>query len=236
MNLVVFTTVIGGHTDPLRTVQHRNPDVRYLCFTDRLILDSNRGWELVLVRVPEGVDPAFFSRRLKILAHETLIDYDPDVSLWVDAAFELYCDPVDVAQRWLWRADMIAMKHPDRQTIVQEGETLVRLGIVPKATIEQQLLRARVEGFEYSAQRAITSTGFCMRRHSRRVLDFNKAWWKLFAAAGHHRDQMSVDWALWKVGLDMRYLDGHYRDNPYARWYRTPPARFNPDSKPLVTS
>jgi hypothetical protein len=29
---------------------------------------------------------------------------------------------------------------------------------------------------------------------------------------------MSIDYARWRTGLTVRYLPGHYRDNPYATW------------------
>lgn len=230
MNLVVFTTVLGN-TDPLRPIRRPNPSVRYLCFADRPMRAA--GWEVIRI----APDPPLHiqSRRLKILAHETLALWRPTVSLWMDAAFELHADPAAVAAEWLgdYRVDMVALRHPHRNRLIDEGEQIIALGLADPGLIARQIADARAAGFPVDDQPAITSTGFCLRRHTDAVRRFNDRWWELFVAAGHGRDQMSVDWALWDCPVWLRYLNGHYRDNPYARWHPARVAR-SPGASPLV--
>lgn len=215
MNLVVFTTILGPDTDRLRSIRRPNPDVHYICFTDQRV--EAVGWDIIQV-LPEA-KPNIHSRRLKILAHQTLAPWQPDVSLWMDAAFELHCDPVPVMHKWLEGVEMVALRHPHRDNIKEEGAQIIKLGLADATLIERQIADARDAGFPVDAQAAITSTGFCFRRHTERVARFNECWWRLFTKAGHGRDQMSVDWALWECSVPLRYLEGHYRDNPYARWH-----------------
>lgn len=216
MHLVVYTTILGD-TDPLRPIRTPNPAVRYLCFADRPV--QALGWDVIQI-APDPPLP-IQSRRLKLLAHETLALWRPDISLWLDAAFELHADPAAIAAEWLSdeTVDMVALKHPHRNRIADEGTQIVKLGYADSVLVAQQLLDAADAGFPLDRQSAITSTGFCLRRHNARVQAFNTRWWDLFVQGGHGRDQMSVDWALWDSPITLRYLEGHYKDNPYATWH-----------------
>jgi alkaline ceramidase TOD1/glycosyltransferase MUCI70-like protein len=213
MKLTVFTAVIGTQTDPLRPVQHPVPGVQYLCFTDQPLTVA--GW--TIRQVPAALDPVVAARELKIRADATLKAEDPDVSLWMDAAYELKVDPRTVATQ-VWRADVAAFAHPDRTTIEQEGWALVRLGLVARPLIEAQMALCRATGF--LPRHSLTSTGFLLRRHCARVQTFNAAWWGLFSEGGHTRDQMTMDWAAALMNVDVHHLPGHYRDNAYARWHK----------------
>lgn len=210
MKVTVFTTVLGD-TDPLRPPTVVNPAVRYVVLADRPL--AVRPYVCVPIEVgPEG--PCLASRRLKILADHQALEA-PDVVLWHDAAFQLRADPLTVIARHLLRADLLAFRHPHRARIEQEADVLARMGVLPAATLEAQVATYRSEG--WTDQRAITSTGYSIRRCTPAVRAFNKLWWSEVERWGW-RDQMSVDYALWRTGLVVAHLPGHYRDNPYAKW------------------
>jgi hypothetical protein len=220
MKLTVFTAVIGPDTDPLYPV-YPEGSVQYLCFTDQHV--TAPGWEIRQLPMQSVLNAVAKARELKIRAHETLAAEDPDVSLWVDAAYELRVDPRGVADQWLWRTDAAAFPHPDRSTMEAEGTALVRLG-----KVERHLITAQVDRYHATRlrqQNRLTSTGYLLRRHCGRVRDFNAIWWDLFRQGGHTRDQMTVDWAAAASGTDIRHLAGHYRDNAYARWHKHTPEK-----------
>lgn len=216
MNLVVFTAMFGK-TDLLRphTVWSGAASA-FRCYTDNPRLKVE-GWEMVVM--PSEADPVRQARRTKILAHIT--EPDAEASLWIDAAFQL--DEIPVER--LKAEYKCALRHPDRATVFEEGIELVRLGLCSQAAILKQLADFRDQGFDPSQPRGwpsnagLTSTGFLLRLHNASVKRFNECWWNAFVAGGHTRDQMSVDFAAWQAGdIPVRYLIGHYRDNPYATW------------------
>lgn len=213
MTLTVFTTTLGD-TDVLRKPEVIAADVRYVCFTD----GATPPRPYVEVRVLKVADPKLRSREIKILADHPALNR-PDVSLWHDAAFQLRVDPRVLLDQ-LGHADMLALRHPHRDQIADEAVAIAKLGYVAKDVLDQQLATYAAAGF---TQTAITSTGLCLRRHTDRVREFNEAWWRE-VSAWHWRDQMSVDFAAWKTELQIRYLEGHYRDNPYAKFH-PPPVR-----------
>jgi hypothetical protein len=209
--VTVFTSVLG-RTDPLRPCQ-RIPGVRYLVFADRPV--RVEPYDCIPYDCePHG--PRLASRRLKILADHPLLADSP-ITLWHDAAFQLRCNPATVAETALTGSDVVAFRHPHRNHIADEAVEIARLGYMPAPVLQEQVAAYRAAGFT-EHQTAITSTGFCFRRRTSAVEAWQRVWWAEVARWGW-RDQMSVDYALWRTGVTVRYIPGHYRDNPHARWY-----------------
>lgn len=211
-SLTVFTTVLG-QTDTLRPPAIIHPAIRYVCFLDH-------PQPLPAPYIPVYIDSqqdgaATLSRRLKILADHPLLG-TPDVTLWHDAAYQLLSDPYAVLATTLADADVLAMQHPHRTQIEDEAAVIARLGYMTAETLAAQIVTYRADGFP--VQSCITSTGYCLRRMTPTVRAFNRRWWDEVAHWGW-RDQMSVDYAIWKTGVRLAYIPGHYRDNPYALWY-----------------
>lgn len=217
MRVIVFTSMIGD-TDQLKRPTVVNRDVRYVCFTDQR--QAVAPYELVRVPMPTGADPRLTSRQIKITANHPALD-DADVTVWHDAAFRMDSDPVTVVSTVLTDSNMVAFKHPHRTQIEDEAIAIDRWGWVPMATMQTQIAAYRGEGFQ---QQHITSTGLCFRRRTPQIEAFNAYWWSQVVKWGW-RDQMSVDYALWKTGVQATYIPGHYRDNTYAKWFLQTPAK-----------
>lgn len=224
MKLTVFTAILGK-TDPLLRPTIVVPGVRYICLSDRA--HGMAPYEDVLVDASElGVQ--LTSRRLKILADHPALD-SPDVLLWHDAAFRMDCNPIQLAAvTFKGEVDVLAFKHPHRTQIEEEAQAIARQGWVPRETLISQVATYRDEGFR---QTMITSTGFCLRKMTPQVVAFNRFWWEEVRKWGW-RDQMSVDYAIWKTGVHLQYIPGHYRDNVYARWHWYPEPRPRPAPRP----
>lgn len=212
MRVTVFTTVLGL-TDPLRTPRHYNAQARYIVFADQLVRVPP--YELVRVPPADRHRSRLLSRMLKILANHPAIG-KPDFVLWHDAAFQLHCDPIAIADTVPADVEMVAFRHPHRDTIEAEAEAIAKLKYVTPEVLQQQVRDYRAEGFP--PQEGISSTGFSLRRTTPHVAEFNEVWWKEVRDRCW-RDQMSVDYAIWKTGLKAQYIPGHYRDNPHAKWF-----------------
>lgn len=215
MTVTVFTCTVGK-TDPVRPPTVKTHNVRYVCFSDRP--SSPSPYEHVPVPTQADLSSErLLSRQLKIRADMPELG-ESDVSLWHDAAYQLKSNPIDVAIRHLTDdLDMVAFKHPHRSLIEDEAVAIDKWKYVPLEQMRDQVKTYRTAGFV--KQTAITSTGFCLRRTTPDVAVFNQLWWQEVARWGW-RDQMSVDYAIWKTGIRVGYLPGHYRDNPYATWFK----------------
>jgi hypothetical protein len=222
VRVVAFTCVLGPTPDTVRVPTSINARVRYICLTDRP--SSPFPYQHVPVTTPSGPRAAeLYARQLKILADHPALD-GADVVLWHDAAFQLTTDPAAVAHHALERhpeRDVLAFRHPDRTQIEDEAVAIAKCGYADHATCAAQAASYRAEGF---TQTAITSTGYSLRRRTPKVQAFNRLWWDE-VTRWCWRDQMSVDYALWKTGVVCGYIPGHYRDNPYAKWFKAPTPR-----------
>lgn len=218
MKLIVYTAVIGPNTDKLRDPTTVNPGVEYLCYTDQPI--KSNIWRIIPIE-KDVPDDCRFSRKVKILCQKYAAG--AEVSLWLDAAFQLEVDPVSIANQYLWPVDMIALRHPHRDNIVAEAKQVCEFGLAPADQVQAQVARYQQTGF-VAQQRTLTSTGLCMRRHCERVFEFSRMWWSELEQ-GCCRDQISIDYCIWRTKLEVKYIEGHYRDNPYARFWWSGPNR-----------
>ena len=210
--MTVYTAILGK-TDQLKAPAIINSAVRYVCFTDQP-LQPVAPYELVMIPPCDGT-ARMLSRRIKILSDHPALG-NPQVSLWHDAAFRLLVDPVQMLKYIQRGAEMVALQHPHRDRIEDEATAVAGWGWMPADVLQRQVAEYRTAGF--AQQSRITSTGICLRRLNDRVRAFNECWWAEVARWGW-RDQMCVDYALWKQDVRVEYMQGHYRVNPYAKWH-----------------
>lgn len=221
MRIAVFTAAIGSQTDQIKppTVIVADPDVHYIAFMTGEHKSPPAPWSECSLGRPTSPDvpdtwPIRQARMVKHRADLWLPDFD--YSLWIDAAYRLDVSPVDIVAEMPASADVCVLEHPDRSTIRQEGAELVRLGMVPQGVIDDQLHLMRAFA---DRQTRLSSTGFLLRRHSAKVTQFNETWATEFTLGGHTRDQMTFDAVADANGIFVHFLRGHYRDNPYAKWF-----------------
>lgn len=216
MKVGVFTACIGSQTDQIKPPTVLGSGVDYHAFVTAEA-GAPEPWHRVQIATPECPSSTWAvqqARLIKMRPDFWLPDYD--YSLWIDAAYRLDVDPLEILKEMPADADICALEHPDRTNVAQEGAELVRLGMVPEEVIVAQLK----EFWTWpSEQQRLTSTGFLLRRHSAAMTHFNATWAIEFTAGGHTRDQMSFDIVAKECGLSVHYLRGHYRDNPYAKWF-----------------
>jgi hypothetical protein len=84
------------------------------------------------------------------------------------------------------------------------------------ALIRHQLAEYRAAGFDTDLrpQTEASKTGALLRRHTPDVVVFNEAW-ATELRRFTYRDQMSIDYAAWRLGMTIRRWPGRVRDNPY---------------------
>ena len=216
--VAVFTCTLGA-TDPLHTPSLIAEGVDYFCVTDTM-LPTLSVWRPVQYAFTG--DSAHASRRVKIGLHKIVKQVAPDcdVYIWIDAAYELHVDP-RVFIPSILRADFGLLVHPHRTSIVDEAAAILKRDKPPHPP--KELLDRQVDRYlgEHYPDLALSSTGLFVRRNEMRTQKFNTAWWLEFNAYRHTRDQMSFDYVVWRRGMTIHYLEGHYRANPYATWHHS---------------
>lgn len=210
MKIEVYTAAIGTPERP-RDPSILVPGVRYACATD--VECDSEVWERLVFDT--GSDPVRTARRFKLMLHEHAHVFGADLYVWIDAPFRLDVDPEIFAEKLL-RCDVLVFRHPWRETIEQEAEELAHKGLAPASAMQAQIARYRHEKFP--ADWPLASTGFMVRRNDKRTQMMNRIWYSELVEYGHNRDQISFDYAAWRAGMTIGYLEGTYIDNPYSLW------------------
>ncbi len=157
----------------------------------------------------EGVfaRPVMEAKRYKVLPH--LFFPRDHISIWMDGNVSLKADVAAVVNELLGtRADIAVFKHPYRENVYQEFDTLrddPRFAIpYLQSQLKQQLDAYRGEGMP--ANTPLYECNVLIRRHTPEVNRLMDAWWAQICR-WQWRDQVSFPYVLWKYGKDLRIAE-----------------------------
>lgn len=212
---MIVITAHFGDKDPLLDPCTYSDRCSYICYTDREDLKSDV-WE---IRSLHGSmvwsDSRLQARFVKILAP---LHFPCQDILWVDGTMQLRKKPEDFLER-LWDHNVLAMPHPHRDSIDEEAEVLHGRYKWPEKFFKEQIASYRRQGFHPEKRGWLTTTGLMAFRKGSTSQILAKTWWDQIKEWGHPRDQMSFDYSAWRSAAKVGLLYGHYRNNPYARYW-----------------
>lgn len=147
-------------------------------------------------------------------------DFDRyEYSIWMDGNTSLKVDPEYLIEKYLKNDDIAVLRHPERDCIYQEARTCQSLKLDLPEAIASQMIRYIEDG--YPKENGLSCTTYILRRHTKKIKEFNEKWWAEICK-GSRRDQLSFDYALWKVGIKPKWFDVYHFDshkiNPYFNY------------------
>ena len=208
--LTVYTSVFGD-TDPLHDSMIRS-EAKFVCLTDNPKLTS-KFWQVVNIGKLEK--PNRHSRTVKAMSH---VYTDTEWSLWIDCNFTLKVDPL----RLLTLGEFVNFSHPMRDNLLDEAKEIIRLNKAKADTVERQLSAYEKDGFPIRTKLpyGMSNNGVVLRRHTDKVCRVNEEWKRqhdLYTL----RDQLCVDYVLWKHHMKPHRFIGSYLGNPYFVYHRS---------------
>lgn len=211
----VIYTAIFGKIDRLQELDPW-PGWDYVCFTDREGFEG-RGWEIRPPgnggRVPRVGLGRRMARFHKVSPHELFPG--AQITLWVDGCLAPRVNPESIAHNHLARHDLATFKHGERSCLYQELQACIRLKKDVPGKMQEQVGRYRREG--YPPGRGLAETTAVLSRLTPPVIELYGAWWHEIVN-GSVRDQLSLDYCCWKLGLEYDHLKGSRTKSPYFRW------------------
>lgn len=194
---IAVCTAICNDYDSLLLPEFIDPDIEYVCFSDRPRQDLGL-WSVVPFDYI-GSEPTRTARYVKThLPH-----YFPrhEAVIWVDANVLIRGD----LKRYVRKTRNVgAVLHPLRSAVREEAEECIRLGKDAAEVIEAQMNHYRCEG--YDLQRSLAETGFIVfKGWSPAVRAAMTDWWAEISKFSK-RDQLSFDYALHKNGVEWAAL------------------------------
>ena len=188
MKRAIYTAIIGKY-DTLKepTVVTRGWD--YICVTDNHNLHS-KVWQMVYVN--KSKYGQLKAREIKILFYIYLRGYD--ISIWVDGSIQVRCDLNGFYLQYNNNVELVAMKHPHRNSLSEEVSACIRRKKTTPALAMHQLDSYIKRG--YKEKNDLAATGLLIRKHTPKVRVFCQKW---FNEVSKHtvRDQLSFPFVLW---------------------------------------
>jgi len=203
--VLTVATAIFGPGFPL----HEPKDYwgcHFVCFTDRADLRSER-WQVV--HQARALSPRRSNRHVKALLHR----YVSGPTLYIDAEFQVVADPRPVAEAALERHHWAATRHPNRDCLFDEAAVCLEKNRVesPEA-LTAQVDRYRAVGMpEHSG---LWAGNIIARRGDPESQRLGDDWWAEIER-GSERDQVSLPFVAWKLGLPPGEIPGFYTSLPW---------------------
>jgi hypothetical protein len=136
---------------------------------------------------------------------------DYDYTLWVDASMSLLVDPMELIEL-LGDNDLMTFRHRHRDTLLAEGQTVIKIKQQDPRVIQNQLNFYKQAG--YNDYVGLPETGLLLRKVSPKIEAFNGHWFNQILTFSV-RDQMSFGYSAWKTGIKVGFFPGHVRSQRY---------------------
>lgn len=210
--IVVYTAITGGYDRLLRLNDQCVGSARQVAFLDAATRSGAKAtgrWE---VRDIESRDPD--PRRQAKLRKVMPERFFPEArySLWIDGNVALI-HPFDIRRlidEFLGGADLCIARHHARTCLYQEAAVCRARRLDLADVIDRQMTRYRREGFP--AGYGLNEAPVILRRHTDAVREFDRLWWHEICR-GSRRDQLSLNYVLWKTGLPIAEFPLPIQDN-----------------------
>jgi hypothetical protein len=151
-------------------------------------------------------DPTREARRYKILSHQ----FTDEWSLWVDSSVILK-KPVEEIIKKYQDKDLVVFKSRYTNCVYQEAGIIKELKLDNPELIDRQMEKYKKAGLPEEI--GLSTTTCVFRRHTKKIIEFNNMWWAELSAFSK-RDQLSIDYCLWTLGITPNYFDGTLFDSP----------------------
>ena len=211
-SVVVYTAILGNY-DELRSPLVVDPDLDYMAFVDDWITEVPAPW----VRIPYSDDPRGPRLTAKFIkTHPHLLCPQYEVSVWIDGAFRIRDVRSDSVNALLDGQDMALFPHPERDCAYDEAEVVRQRGLDSPDAIDRMvgILKSR----SYPRRAGLLAAGLMIRRHNEpHVVNAMEEWWRLIST-GSVRDQLSLNFVIWQLGLSYKELPGVLWANELAEW------------------
>ena len=140
----------------------------------------------------------------KVLSHK----FSGEYSLWIDGNIEILVDPTTLVEKYLDGFDICFFNHPLRHCAYSELDLLKNGGYDSGELMDRQMSYYAKEN--YPRENGLQAGSVILRRHTPQVVAFNNMWWSEITT-GSRRDQLSLDYCLWKTGLKPNHFPGYHQ-------------------------
>ena len=199
---VVYTCITGTY-DSIRDPITDSPEWDYICFTNNKDISSDV-WDVIYVN-DSTLSNVKIQRHIKILYNRYLKSYTE--TLWLDGNCRLTI-PVNKFIGLINpnKVPFVVSTHPERSCTYDEMLAVVKYRRDKEVNVAPMRDRYKSEGLPVNA--GMVDTNVLYRVHTPDLHNVMEQWWtELFN--GSHRDQLSLNYVMWKTTYSDIYTFPH---------------------------
>lgn len=211
-NICVYTCITGEY-DSLKEIKNMESNIDYYCFTNNKNIKS-KTWNVVYIE-DDKLSNVLLARKVKILGNP-IINSKYDIELWMDATVEFLKPINDFINEYLDKNSFfVAFKHGKRTSIEEEMNACLRFRKEAIDKIEKLKEFYKKENYNYD-NGLIESTVFIRRTSNKIVWDTMNIWFDMVKKYTK-RDQLSFNYAIFKTGMDVKWINKKVFSNDWFR-------------------
>lgn len=195
----IYAAMFGYYDDPPRALYPTT------LFTNQNVRPE--GWDVKQVE-PPCKSNSYSSRYY--FNQSCLVMPEYDFTIMHSSAAHITAPPERFLEFLPDGVDIACWKHPHRENVYQEAKACIRFHKDKPEVINVQMERYRSKGFPKSV--VLSACILLVRRNTPRLREFEDFWWNE-VKNGSCRDQLSFDYARWKLNMPIAYIPG----SPYRR-------------------
>lgn len=214
MEKICVYTAITGNYDNLHEIENVEKGIDYYCFTNNKNIKSST-WKIIYVE-DESLSNVKLARKIKILGHP-LINEKYDILVWIDGAVVFRKKVKDFIKTYLSKNDLIAaFSHSVRNSIKDEAYECVRCG---KETVENvNKILDYYNSEHYKFDNGLIESTVYIKRTNNTVLEKTMKLWFDMVLEYSKRDQLSFNYAIYKTGLKVKWINEKVFANDWFEW------------------
>ncbi len=211
-NICVYTCITGDY-DNLIEIKSKEKNIDYYCFTNNKSIKSNT-WNVIYIE-DKSLSNFLLSRKIKIMGNDIVNKYD--IALWMDASVEFKKNINDFINKYMEKDDVFTcFKHGERNNILEEMNACLRFRKENIENINKLKEFYKKENYNYD-NGLIEATVFIKRPSDKKVQETMKLWFEMLKNYAK-RDQLSFNYAVFKTGLKVKYINEKVFDNFWFKW------------------
>lgn len=198
---LTVVTALYGPRFSLHEPTVQMSDCEFICFTDRSDLRSER-W--IIKNLPLMHGNRRNNRHVKALLHR----YVNGVTFYIDSEYQVVGDLRTTIGSALRCSAWAATEHPDRHCPYEEAKYCLNIGRVESpSALKKQIDRYQSTGLPQ--QYGLWAGGTIARNEDSAAEKLGESWWEEIES-GSERDQISLAYVSWRLGLKPGLLPGSY--------------------------
>jgi len=189
----VVYSVITGDYDAIHIPLCKEKEYDYILFTNNRKITSDF-WKVIYIDNSDDEDDAMLSRRIKILGHRLVYEYD--YSIYIDGKILIKGPITELIRKYSKTEPMLCFPHPTWQDIRREANRVIELKKADNLVIEEQIKDYYSEG--YKDECVLIEACILIRDHHNDQLKIvMHEWWNQLNKYTY-RDQISFPYVCWK--------------------------------------